>query len=511
MQIFDEFYAQGKTSYFCGPKIKGCGCAITSSVMMLRYHGITEDMDGNDINPLTINKWLNNAKDYNGKPLTGYFIGGKADGDLNFKVIPEYSRMASTTSQPGLKRIVKRLSYGSRSAATDAILDEDLEVYQPVIMRTIATLGQGKTTPHYILATEKLSGTYRINDPYWYNTKSLNHAYTGTGDEMNYYNHYIGLRRFAYIGNTYDTRPVYYAGINITMASPAELLVTSPSDLRIGFDPINNISYNEIESGSYVKDGIGNPEGGEGEVHETKTIQIENPEAGEYKIEVIGTGEGEYTLYSHITDKNGQPKTDTFSFNISPDEIFEYDLDYNKDNIESSNIYIIDEEPPEAQIYFDTETEKLTIIGIDNITAIPTVVEEEKCAKKIRKRCIKKEYIYTIADEAGNTLKLWIEKAGHRRKTIVRIKKIQYNNDEEINKRVVLSYIWKKKNDNYTFLFQTISNHKEFIVNGIYRQRKDNTRIWRYDWEEHNKIKETKNGLVIIKLNTDEGRVDYEY
>jgi len=91
---------------------------------MLRYHGITEDMDGNDINPLTINKWLNNAKDYNGKPLTGYFIGGKADGDLNFKVIPEYSRMASTTSQPGLKRIVKRLSYGSRSAATDAILDE---------------------------------------------------------------------------------------------------------------------------------------------------------------------------------------------------------------------------------------------------------------------------------------------------------------------------------------------------------------------------------------------------
>ncbi|MCK4553954.1 hypothetical protein KAU19_03250 [Candidatus Parcubacteria bacterium] len=69
----------------------------------------------------------------------------------------------------------------------------------------------------------------------------------------------------------------------------------------------------------------------------------------------------------------------------------------------------------------------------------------------------------------------------------------------------------KKKNDNYKFLSQTINSHKEFIINGIYRQRKDRTKIFGYDWEENKRIKKIKNGLVIIKLNTDEGSVDYEY
>ncbi|MCK4553952.1 hypothetical protein KAU19_03240 [Candidatus Parcubacteria bacterium] len=69
----------------------------------------------------------------------------------------------------------------------------------------------------------------------------------------------------------------------------------------------------------------------------------------------------------------------------------------------------------------------------------------------------------------------------------------------------------KKKNDNFKFLSQAISSHKEWTINGIYKQNKNNTRIFGHDWEENKRIKETKDGLVIIKLNTDEGSVGYEY
>lgn len=38
--------------------IRTCGCVITSEVMILRFHGITTDVDNNDVNPSTFNTWL---------------------------------------------------------------------------------------------------------------------------------------------------------------------------------------------------------------------------------------------------------------------------------------------------------------------------------------------------------------------------------------------------------------------------------------------------------------------
>lgn len=45
------------------PTIGRWGCALTSAVMVLRYHGITALPDGRSIDPLTLNTWLHNQPD----------------------------------------------------------------------------------------------------------------------------------------------------------------------------------------------------------------------------------------------------------------------------------------------------------------------------------------------------------------------------------------------------------------------------------------------------------------
>ncbi|MCK4553956.1 right-handed parallel beta-helix repeat-containing protein [Candidatus Parcubacteria bacterium] len=503
---FSKEYAFGKSgeNYWCGSEIKDCGCAITSTVMTLRYYNIIDNVKGNDVNPKTINEWLKIAKDYKGDNIVGY-----CDGDFMFNV-NEYARASSTKNL----RITLNGKYNKNYKAypdnnhqeIQEMLDDDMEMLRPVVM---------KVAGHFIVSTEKLVDTYRVNDPFWYNTKILNQEITPEEYNMpydnykrDYNNDYKGIRRFYALGD-YNIYPFGIASLNFALGSPAELLVIDPLGRKLGKD--NNIEYNEIPGGSYITEGIGNIETMTPSPDPSKSIWIPNPADGEYKIKVIGTGEGDYHFYSTVTDLEGNSKSNTFlgATNIGIETV--YDLSYDPEDIEDSNIYIVDNKAPEAKIYFNTKTEKLVIIGTDDITATPTIAIEEKCIKKKWKKCFKKEYIYTITDEAKNTLKLWLEKYEYKQKILAKLKKIQYSNDEAIDLKVKATYIWKNKNDNYKFLSQTISSHKEFIINGRYKQNKDNTRIFGYDWEENNKIKETKNGIVIIKLNTDEGRVDYEY
>ena len=166
-------------------------------------------------------------------------------------------------------------------------------------------------------------------------------------------------------------------------------------------------------------------------------------------------------------------------------ETLEYLLDYNPENIEGSEIIppITDITPPEAKIHFNTNEGKIEIVGIDDITENPQVNEEKNCTKEKKGKCLNKEYIYTITDNAGNTLKLWMEKIIHKSNILVRIKKIQYNEEEQIQTKASLHYVWKRNQDNaIKFLSQVLKDSQNFVLNANYHLSKDGTKISGYDW-----------------------------
>ncbi|MFH0776435.1 MAG: hypothetical protein V1936_02380 [Patescibacteria group bacterium] len=313
-------YANGYSqNYYCGSTIAQCGCAITSAVMTMRYYGITKNVDGSDINPKTINAWLKNATS-----LIGYW-----GGSVNWSAIPEYARDPLT----GNRRIVFNGRYDGYGKAK-GLLDSDLDSGHPVILRDDTYHG------HFLLATEKLADTYRVRDPYWYNTATLDQEITADDRSLpfnnyktDYNNHYDGIRRY-----TDDITLASSASLDFTIASPAELLVVDANGKRLGKDPISGVEYSEIEGGTYTSEGIGNIETGTLSDHPLKSIWIPNPGDGKYQIKVIGTGNGDYTLYSAITDQSGNIATDAFQDTTQINLETDYELDYDPENVENSEI-----------------------------------------------------------------------------------------------------------------------------------------------------------------------------
>ena len=126
--------------------------------------------------------------------------------------------------------------------------------------------------------------------------------------------------------------------ISIYLASPGEILLTDSQNRKLGKDSINNIEYNEIPDGVYYQESIGNPEGIV--VPEpSKNIWIPHPISGQYSINVIGTGNGEYTLGTLIYDKSGELKDMDFKGNTAINDIQEFELNYSADNIQDAENY----------------------------------------------------------------------------------------------------------------------------------------------------------------------------
>ena len=89
---------------------------------------------------------------------------------------------------------------------------------------------------------------------------------------------------------------------------------------------------------------------------------------------------------------------------------------------------------------------------------------------------------------------------------------MQYNEDEQIQTKVSLHYVWKKDQDNtIKFLSQALKDSQNFILNANYHLSKDKTKISGYDWINNQTIKEDLSGLTIINLLTEQGQFQYEY
>ncbi|KKP40717.1 hypothetical protein A2130_04015 [Candidatus Woesebacteria bacterium GWC2_33_12] len=140
--------------------IKDWGCALTSAVMVLKYHG-------HNTMPDTLNNWLNSQSD-------GYIRNGL----INWLAVSRFTKINDSNSSPTLE--YKRLG------VDDDKLDSELSSLHPVIL---------KEPGHFIVATGKKYDTYFINDPGYATRNTLEsygdnylaiNSYTPTHSDLSY-------------------------------------------------------------------------------------------------------------------------------------------------------------------------------------------------------------------------------------------------------------------------------------------------------------------------------------
>ena len=205
-EIYD--HADSIGPFFCGTTIAGCGCAITSSAMLLEYYGVAKGPNGQPTTPQTLNDWLiaNN---------------GYAFGAVKWNSIASYAFKAWQVYNTQSK--IKFTGVGGPNDYST--LDQDLNHNSPPILQQPG---------HFIVATGIQSPTYSINDPAWENRKTL----------QTYGNTFKSMRRFAKTST--DLSAIY-----ISTPAPTELLITDTEGRKTGKDAAGNI-YNQIPDSYYA-------------------------------------------------------------------------------------------------------------------------------------------------------------------------------------------------------------------------------------------------------------------
>src|SRR3989344_5397481 len=315
-------YADGTSgNYKCGSTIAQCGCALTSSVKVLRYHSTSSP--GVSTDPGALNTWLQNPTNK-----------GYVSGSVNWDAVAKYSGYQV--------KFKERNTIPNNTTLLNSSLTY-LGKPNPVIVYEKAGRG-GINQDHFLIVDNKINSSvpgesiYHVKDPAWYNTRTLNDPPTTPQQAKltkvrGYNNEFDGLR--VYI----PWNGIAYSSMTLNLASPAEFLVTDPNGDRLGKDPVSGIEYNEITDATYGEEGIGDgTDESSNPIHRNKVIHIPNPIDGDYDIQVMGTGEGGYTVTSSVYDPNGDLHSEIFEGNTKENITTEYTLEY--DSITPSNIDI---------------------------------------------------------------------------------------------------------------------------------------------------------------------------
>jgi hypothetical protein len=237
------------------------GCLLTDWTMILDYFGL---YNGFQPDPLTFNTWLTSHD--------GFATGGNLvpTAVINYAV-------------PNGVNINSIQFISGKDNASDAYIDDSLSQGKPVILKEVITLRDGSPGTHYVLAIGKIvdgdRDTYAIVDPFFNRSSLKSYGYI-----------YAGYYR-------YDLSPVSdISAVYFSAGSPVQLLVTDPLGRRTGVDPSTGQLLNEIPRASYITDTLSDLSNPSGPTHEAKMFWTQGVISGTYKMEVIGTGNGSYTL-----------------------------------------------------------------------------------------------------------------------------------------------------------------------------------------------------------------------
>lgn len=295
--------------------IRAKGCAMTTIVMALRYHGM-------DTDPVALNAWLTAN-------------GGFSNGSVKWSRIPLYASSV----------FGKRIEIVAAIAEGDTLRDGTIVGYdklQQTLEASICKYGpqsirvanphphEGAATTyseHWVSATgqDYAKTTYLINDPNGYPSfEPLGGKVAKLADK--YSNHFSKIIGWSGGQQTY-TDP---SGLEFFFHSPGEMLLTDPLGRRVGKDPNASAFYGEIPNSNYSLENMGENENGEPiEDEPTKDLLVLRPMAGAYTMTVTGTGTGTYTLdMNAVSTAFTAGNAEFVDVPITPGEVHRYSFNY---------------------------------------------------------------------------------------------------------------------------------------------------------------------------------------
>lgn len=230
----------------------------------------------------------------------------------------------------------------------------------------------------------------------------------------------------------------------------------------------------------------------------------------------------DYTIY-RINDGETQVYNSPLNFtNEGHYKIDFYSVDKDDNTEDSKSVeFDIDKTPPEAKIFLDDKTMDLSVTGIDtNKTTVTQSDYREKRKEKNEddeKENNKKELgRYLITDQAGNTLEINIknpesEKEDKSKSYSLTINSLKYNDQNVLslpkNQYSVKYNVEKKKQIR---LLQEFSLKEKTKIRIRYNEKLNKSEIFVIN-DEKEKLQETKDGMVILSINTKQGNLEYKY
>jgi hypothetical protein len=184
----------------------------------------------------------------------------------------------------------------------------------------------------------------------------------------------------------------------------------------------------------------------------------------------------------------------TFSVTVDPDSLID---ESSESNNESSIQYLLDRTPPEAEFFFDVQSEDIKVRGVDNLGSVDVSIIEENT----RNRAIR---VYNLTDDAGNATELVIEIQHAGREIKAEITSLKHNNQPVLlaENKMKIEYLIEEDQVKKLNQFLLV---RDTQVHLIYHRSKDSTEII------INSVRETKQGVFIIILQTQKGTLHYVF
>jgi hypothetical protein len=260
-----------------GQTIGSHGCYLTCVTMAMNYYAKIMQLGS------TTPDVLNNMARENGGFSGSMFVGDAVER-LSFYI---FGRTIIQDELPGVLTLEG--------------LREELQAGNLVLLQV-----QNGVFEHYVLAIGIDGEDIIINDP-------LEARGRGLLSE-NYGGSYVETRVFKMVSSTPNT------GLEASLHSPGELLVTDTQGRRTGLDPRTGQIYNEIPNSSYWEYQLGESE-------PIKVFGVKSFIPDDYTIEVIGTGTGPYTLHIGTSSTQGLDE-EVIEGEISEGEVHTVNLSY---------------------------------------------------------------------------------------------------------------------------------------------------------------------------------------
>jgi hypothetical protein len=306
-----------------GQSISSKGCALTSLAMALAYAGVTTLPDGNALNPLTLNNFLNSSPELTqlvnsweqshgfggvetGMTVTGFTQTHGMNWDTDTRYATDFGKLKFNTFGP-----IKDST--SNPDGAHQLLDEALcgASPHPVI---VAVTGSNGTYPgHFVLVTGRDGDSYTIADPA-----------TGTMRTLDDYNDKFQTRG-SIVDPTGDISSLIFLSDNNT-----SLLITDENKNRTGLDPLSGTVLQQIPGSAYFVDRITDGDAPGQTEPESHIANIFQPAQGNYLVVVTGLRQGPFTLNINAFSQDGGPELPVVVTGMAePGATFTYHVTYN--------------------------------------------------------------------------------------------------------------------------------------------------------------------------------------